>query len=178
MAYENTLQVETDPADEGRILEPLFRKYHRKLTFICYRYVQNWEDSRELAQEAFFKAFRHMGGFENRSQPFTWLTRIAINECLSYLAKRGRRRLQVLHYQHDLDSETEQPDFGQANDDKRVVHRLLHIADPATRKVLMLILNQGLNHTQIAAILGVSRVAITRRLTRFRGKAVGHGLRE
>jgi RNA polymerase sigma factor (sigma-70 family) len=175
MTQEKQLSRDSFQPCDRRILDGLYRKNHRKLTFICFRYVRDWDDAREMAQEAFLKAFRNMGDFESRSQPMTWITRIAINECLSYVAKRGKQRLQALYFMHDPENGLDDGSASEARDAKRAADRLLGIADPVTRKVLGLILRQGLNQTQIAAVLGVSRVAITRRITRLRGKALRCG---
>ena len=51
------------------------------------------EDSEDIVQEAFMKAFRHLQGFQERARFSTWVVRIAANEALGKL--RGTRRLTV-----------------------------------------------------------------------------------
>lgn len=156
---------------KNRLLNELYRKYQRKVTFICYGYMKDWDDAREMAQEAFIRAYRALNDFEGRSQLLTWITRIAINQCLSRLAARGREKLGLLNFLHDR--EIEEPE-GKWKDvcSRLAVRRLIERTDPITRKVLGLVMHQGLTHSQIATTLGVSRVAVTRRITRFKHKVL------
>jgi RNA polymerase sigma factor (sigma-70 family) len=167
MTYENAVQPATDNQGKEGLLEELVRKYGRQVTHVCFGYTRNWDDAREMAQEAFIKAYKGLDGFEGRSQLKTWLTRIAINQCLTFLAMRGRERLGMLNFMYEqAEPHEEHPD----KEESRIrVERLLADADPVTRKVLEK-LKQGLNHSQIAVTLGVSRVAVTRRITRFKRK--------
>jgi len=152
-------------------LSDLFRKYQRKVTFICYGYMKDWDDAREMAQEAFIRAYRALDGFEGRSHPLTWITRIAINQCLTSLAARGREKLGLLNFQFERENEDHESRSETASS-RVAVGKLIQYADPVTRKVLGLVMYQGLTHSQIATTLGVSRVAVTRRLTRFKRKVL------
>lgn len=157
--------------DRDKLLNDLYRKYQRKVTFICYGYMKDWDDAREMAQEAFVRAYRALDGFEGRSHPLTWITRIAINQCLSRLAARGREKLGMLNFLHDQENEETEGSWEETSS-RVAVGRLVENADPVTRKVLGLVMHQGLTHSQIATTLGVSRVAVTRRLTRFKRKVL------
>ena len=133
--------------------------------------MKNWDDAREMAQEAFIRAYRALDGFEGRSQPLTWLTRIAINQCLSSLAARGREKLGMLNFLYELETD-EREGRSEVASSRVAVGKLIAYADPVTRKVLDLVMYQGLTHSQIATTLGVSRVAVTRRITRFKRKVL------
>jgi RNA polymerase sigma-70 factor (ECF subfamily) len=69
--------------------QTLHARYHRNILRICWRIAKNDADAQELVQETFFKAWRRIGSFNRRSSFSTWLSRIAINECLSRLRKVG-----------------------------------------------------------------------------------------
>jgi RNA polymerase sigma-70 factor (ECF subfamily) len=166
-----TLPAKVVTTGKDQILNDLFRKYQRKVTFVCYGYVKDWDDAREMAQEAFVRAYRGLDSFEGRSHPITWLTRIAINQCLSYLAARGREKLGLLNFLHERENERQDGEWEEESS-RVAVGRLIALADPVTRQVLRLAMDQGLTHAQIAATLGVSRVAVTRRITRFKRKAL------
>lgn len=49
------------------------------------------EDTDDVLQNTFIKAFKHIHKFNKQSALFTWLYRIAINECLNFLEKKKRR---------------------------------------------------------------------------------------
>src|SRR5712691_8186196 len=68
--------------------EQLVGRYDRKLLRIAQHVTHNREDSQDAVQEAFLKAFQHLGDFREASQFSTWLIRITVNQALMKLRKR------------------------------------------------------------------------------------------
>jgi RNA polymerase sigma-70 factor (ECF subfamily) len=68
----------------------LVRKYQYRVTKLVSRYVSDSE-AMDVAQEAFIKAWRALGGFRGNSAFYTWLYRISINTAKNHLVARGRR---------------------------------------------------------------------------------------
>src|SRR3989449_7949677 len=75
----------------------LFERHRRELRAHCYRMVGSFEDSEDLVQETFARAWRTRARFrrEGRWSFRAWLYRIATNACLDYVARRSRRVLPV-----------------------------------------------------------------------------------
>jgi RNA polymerase sigma-70 factor, ECF subfamily len=63
--------------------------YKPQILALCARLVGNLEDAKDLAQETFIRAFLGLERFRQEAQFSTWLHRIAVNLCLSALARRG-----------------------------------------------------------------------------------------
>lgn len=70
-----------------RLFSELFRRYHARVTSWCFRLTRNRSRALDLAQEVFFKAYRHRHGFRGDSRFSTWLYAITRNHCLSALKK-------------------------------------------------------------------------------------------
>lgn len=68
--------------------EELVRLYADRLYAVVLRFVANADEAEEVTQEAFLRAWRSIARFEGRSQFFTWLYRIGINEA----KRRAERR--------------------------------------------------------------------------------------
>jgi RNA polymerase sigma-70 factor (ECF subfamily) len=68
----------------------LMRKYNQRLYRICKGYLKDEAEIEDVMQDAYINAFQHLQGFEKRSQFSTWITRIAINECLQRLKQINR----------------------------------------------------------------------------------------
>ena len=64
--------------------------HRRELHLHCYRMLGSFEESEDLVQETFLRAWRGRGGFEGRSSLRAWLYKIATNACLDALDKRPR----------------------------------------------------------------------------------------
>jgi RNA polymerase sigma-70 factor, ECF subfamily len=73
----------------------LFERHRRALQAHCYRMVGSFEESEDLVQETFVRAWRARKGFrrEGRWSFRAWLYRIATNACLDHLARRSPRLL-------------------------------------------------------------------------------------
>ena len=68
--------------------EELVGKYQPRAYRIAYYYLQDQEEARDVAQEAFLLAFKHIGKFRGDAKFSTWFVRIVINLSLNRLRKR------------------------------------------------------------------------------------------
>ena len=66
------------------------QRHRRELHVHCYRMLGSFEESEDLVQETFLRAWRHRDTFEGRSSLRAWLYKIATNACLDALDKRPR----------------------------------------------------------------------------------------
>ena len=66
------------------------QRHRRELHVHCYRMLGSFEESEDLVQETFLRAWRHRHTFEGRSSLRAWLYKIATNACLDALDKRPR----------------------------------------------------------------------------------------
>ena len=69
------------------------RKYQERIYWHIRKMVLNHDDADDLVQEVFIKVWKYLDNFRGDSQLYTWIYRIATNECLSFLAKKKRRFL-------------------------------------------------------------------------------------
>jgi hypothetical protein len=81
-------RAETRSAGDNRDVAALYRKYAPSLFWVCKRYTRNESDAEDMVQQVFLKAQNHLAGFRGQSSVYTWLYRIAVNECLFMLRKR------------------------------------------------------------------------------------------
>jgi RNA polymerase sigma-70 factor (ECF subfamily) len=81
-----------DLRDQGEFAAA-FERYRGELQVHCYRMLGSFEESEDLVQEAFLRAWRarESASFDGRSSFRAWLYRIATNACLDVLRSRPRR---------------------------------------------------------------------------------------
>lgn len=83
--------VERVQKGDNRAFDLLVLKYQHKIFGLISRYIRDHDEVKDVAQEAFIKAFRALPKFRGDSAFYTWLYRIAINTAKNYLVARGRR---------------------------------------------------------------------------------------
>ena len=164
-------------AQEGELaaFDELVRRHSARLYALIYHMTSHREDTHDLLQEVFAKAYRSLGRFRGQSQFYTWLYSIATNMTLNYLKKRNRRaRAMSLD---DLDTVIERDeDFialttprspekeaGLKELQKKLNEAMQTLSDDHRAVVVMYDI-QGLPHAEISRIMGVSEGTIRSRL--------------
>jgi RNA polymerase sigma-70 factor, ECF subfamily len=72
--------------------DALVRRYDQAVLRLALHMLGNEQDAQDIHQEAFLKAYRHLGNFRFECSFYTWLYRIVTNLCLDQLRRRKSRR--------------------------------------------------------------------------------------
>ena len=88
---EDAVLVARLQAGDPDAYEALVRGHGGRLLSVARRFLSNNEDAQDAVQEAFIKAFRAIGTFEERAQLHTWLHRIVVNTALMKIRSQRRR---------------------------------------------------------------------------------------
>ena len=72
--------------------DALVRRYDQSVLRLALHMLGNEQDAQDVHQEAFIKAYRHLGNFRFECSFYTWLYRIVTNLCLDQLRRRKSRR--------------------------------------------------------------------------------------
>ena len=78
-------------AGERAAFDVLVRRHQHRVLAVVGRYIADWSECQDVAQEAFVRAFRAIGSFRGDSQFTTWLHRIAVNTAKNHLVAQNRR---------------------------------------------------------------------------------------
>lgn len=80
-----------EPASKEQGFTAIVKKYQEKLYWHIRRMVITHEDANDVLQNMFIKVWKGLQNFREDSQLYTWLYRIATNECLTYLDQQKKR---------------------------------------------------------------------------------------
>ncbi|MFM7431771.1 MAG: RNA polymerase sigma factor [Flammeovirgaceae bacterium] len=80
-----------NPDSRNYGLNMLVRTYQQRVYWHVRKMVIDHDDADDLTQEIFIKIHKYIDTFREDSQLFTWIYRIATNECLSFLNKKKRK---------------------------------------------------------------------------------------
>lgn len=145
---------------DGEGFAALVRRYERPVYNLAFRMLGDREEARDVAQAAFLKALENLHRFDPRFRFFSWLYRIAMNEALDVLARRGRQ--------------TELTDVHAADDDPmrdaaaadlgEQVRGALGALSPDHRAVLVLRHWQDMTYEEIGRVLDLPEATVKSRL--------------
>src|SRR5262245_56719592 len=77
-------------AGDTALFEVLMRRYNQRLFRAARSIVKDDVEAEDVIQEAYVRAFAHLGAFEGRARLSTWLTKIVIHEASARLRRRRR----------------------------------------------------------------------------------------
>lgn len=155
----------------------LFARYQSRIINLISRYVRDSEEVKDVAQEAFIKAYRALPRFRGDSAFYTWMYRIAINTAKNHLVSRGRRPPAVDVDVDDADQrddaamlrDGENPEAALSRDQlKETIHRALADLPDDLRSALTLREFDGLSYEQIADVLECPVGTVRSRIFRAR----------
>jgi RNA polymerase sigma-70 factor (ECF subfamily) len=75
---------------ETALFEIIMRRYNQRLYRVARGILRNDGEAEDVMQDAYVRAYQHLGQFAGRSKFSTWLTRIAVHEALARLRKQSR----------------------------------------------------------------------------------------
>ena len=79
------------PTSRNLAFNQLVRKYQQKVYWHVRKMVIDHDDANDLTQDVFVKVWKHLENFRQDAALFTWIYRIATNECLSFLQSKRRK---------------------------------------------------------------------------------------
>ncbi|MEO6525435.1 MAG: RNA polymerase sigma factor [Gemmatimonadaceae bacterium] len=142
----------------------LVERHYDRCARIAIRILGNREDAEEAIQDAFLRAFKALGDYEERERFSAWLTRILVNQCRTVLA-RARRRDAVFP---DLDPrvldfavEAESSDGAWPE-----LERVLALLPAEQREAIVLKYADDLTYEEMSRITGAGESALKMRVQR------------
>lgn len=147
----------------------LIDRYEAKLTRYIKRFIQNEDDVTDILQNVFIKVFINLQSFDIDRLFNSWIYRIAHNETVTYLKKKGNEKISFL----DFDTMFPHP-FAKETADKVTLDKELETLLSSTlsliplkyKEVLVLYYYEELSYQEIADVLHIPIATVGVRLRR------------
>lgn len=175
-------------AGEREAFEQFVRRFCDPMYYVARRILRDDEDTLDVIQDAFFKAFRSIAQYQGRAELKTWLHRIVVNTALMKLRSRKRRRERSIdellpgfadddHHLHTPRSFVEiTPDELARAELRSAVLQCIDQLPENYRTVVLLRDIEQLDTAETAGLLGISEMVVRARL--HRGRMALRGLLE
>jgi RNA polymerase sigma-70 factor, ECF subfamily len=140
--------------------EQLVRKYQHPVLNTIHRYVGNYSEADDIAQDVFFKVWQKIKSFQGKSKFSTWLYRIVVNQCLDY-RRKSKRKIEEVTFDNKIeekkipDSLTTTIDFEQKKKEA-IIRQAINELPDKQRIAMILAEYEAQTYQEIAEILGIS----------------------
>ena len=119
--------------------------------------VLDHEDANDVTQEVFVKIWKNLDKFREDSQLFTWVYRIATNECLNFLKKKQRRFFVPYNdVESELVKKVDDSSYQDGNDIEKKLQKALLTLPDKQRLVFNLKYYEGMKYEQMAEVTETS----------------------
>ena len=144
----------------------LFDQFADKMLVVCQRYVKNPEDAEELLLDGFYKFFTKIASFTYQGDAalYAWLKRIMINECLMFLRKKNVFTIVT----ESAAEEIVLAEDALNNLSAAEIFNLVVQLPVGYRTVFNLYIIEGMEHKEIAALMGISEGTSKSQLSKAR----------
>lgn len=129
---------------------------------ICRAYSNSDEEFHDLTQEVAFQLWKSKDRFENKSKLSTWVYRVALNVCMSFIRSNRIKTVEINHADAIANSE-------ESKDELDILYTALKRL-PENDKAIILLHLEGHKYQEIAEIMGLSNTNVGVRITRIRKK--------
>lgn len=135
----------------------IIRKYQQRIYWHVRKMVIDHDDSNDLVQNTFIKAWSNLENFREDSNLYTWLYRIATNECLTFLKqKRTRFFLPIGDIQEELLGHFQNEKNFTGNEIQLKLQKALLTLPDKQRLVFNMKYFDDMTYEEISEVLGTS----------------------
>lgn len=175
MSADEKRLVRRAQAGDERAFRMLVETYQRRVYSIAYGVLRNPDDAMDVTQEAFIKVHRYLDRFKGDSSFYTWLYRIVVNVSIDHIRKHSKTT--VIDYDDGRKRDESAPDeltpstMGMdpgrvlaRSEIRRQVNEALERLSPIHRAVILMREIEGMDYTEMAEVMEVSKGTIMSRL--------------
>jgi RNA polymerase sigma-70 factor (ECF subfamily) len=172
-------------AGESAAFNRLVEERHGDIYALLCRLTEDPEEARDLTQETFLQAFRHLASFRGDADLRTWLYRIAVNQARNrWRWWKRRRRDRTLSLDAPASESQDAPLSAKLANDlapdperqalarerERALHAALNTLSRSYREVIVLRDIEGLSYEEVAVALDLNVGTVKSRLSRGRNE--------
>lgn len=154
------------PADERSIaFEHLVKEHRSTIYSICYMYASDRSEVDDYYQEVLINLWLGFPKFRGVSNVKTWIWRVSINTCITFIRKK-KRKIDTVPLTNDIDK------IDSDNKEMKQVQMLYNRISKLDRleKAMILLWLENMNYDEIAMIMGLTVPAVATRLVRIKEK--------
>lgn len=154
---KETTALLQDPLYQREAFERIVKEYSEQLYWQIRRMVFSHDDANDLLQNTFVKAWLNIEYFRGEAKMSTWLYRIALNECLTFLNKqRANNQLSIDEMNVEMLSSLESDPYFDGDSIQKAFLKAVQSLPEKQRIVFNLKYFKEMKYEEISEIIGTS----------------------
>ena len=146
-----------EPTRQREAFECIVKEYNEQLYWQIRRLVFSHDDANDILQNTFIKAWINIDYFRGDAKMSTWLYRIALNECLTFLNKqRAANQLSIDEADKELLNKLESDTYFDGDDTQKIFLQAIHTLPEKQQIVFNLKYFKEMKYEEISEIVGTS----------------------
>ena len=146
-----------EPTRQREAFECIVKEYSEQLYWQIRRLVFSHDDANDILQNTFIKAWINIDYFRGDAKMSTWLYRIALNECLTFLNKqRATNQLSIDEADKELLNKLESDTYFDGDDTQKIFLQAIHTLPEKQQIVFNLKYFKEMKYEEISEIVGTS----------------------
>lgn len=148
------------------LFKDIFQANSKKIYHLCYGYTGDDSAANDLMQETFVKVWQNLDKFRNQALISTWIYRIAVNTCLSYLRVEKRQAKDELT-ENIIENKPE--DLSEKGEQVALLYKCISELEENERVIITMVLDE-VPYAEIAQISGISEGNLRVKIHRIKQK--------
>lgn len=144
----------------------IFELNAKKIYHLCFGYTGDEDAANDLLQETFLKVWQNLDKFRNQAQISTWIYRIAVNTCLTYLRTEKRMVKKELT---PFISENKREEYSEKNEQVALLYKCISKLEESERIIITMVLDE-LPYPEIAEVSGITEGNLRVKIHRIKQK--------
>ncbi|MEA4868433.1 MAG: RNA polymerase sigma factor [Bacteroidia bacterium] len=157
MEDKDLLQLFREEGKENYAFNLIVDKYSERLYWHIRKITASHDDTNDILQNTFVKAWNALPSFREESRLYTWLYRIATNESLTFIKKSKMRSfLSLSDYSKQVENQLEADPYFNGDETQRIFRKAIMKLPGKQRAVFTMRYYDEMKYEEISEILGTS----------------------
>jgi RNA polymerase sigma factor (sigma-70 family) len=153
-------------SNKEQVFKEIFQANSKKIYHLCFGYTGDDDAANDLLQETFLKVWQNLDKFRNQAMISTWIYRIAVNTCLTYLKSEKRQAKDELT-PNIIENKAEE--VSEQKDQIKTLYHCISKLEENERLIITMVMDE-VPYPEIAEVSGISEGNLRVKIHRIKHK--------
>ncbi len=155
-------------SNKEQLFKEIFDANSKKIYHLCFGYTGDDDAANDLLQETFLKVWQNLEKFRNQSMISTWIYRIAVNTCLTYLKSEKRQAKDELT-PNIIENREEETEDKEKQEQVKTLYQCISKLEENERIIITMVMDE-VPYPEIAEVSGISEGNLRVKIHRIKHK--------